>query len=238
MSADKPPKPPGAAGPVKPQSRSASSGAKPKVPGPAAPRTTGTPTRDIQARIDNRLELQGPAIALVELESIARGMVASDALLKRAPVQLAYAQPITPGKFVILFSGPVAEVEEALQATLEIGGPLVLDQLFLPYAAEGLVEALGGLFGAVWEESVGVVETHTVAAALLAADVALKRAEVTLMHLHLARGIGGKGYFTLTGSLNMVEAALEAAASSVKPELLVTTELIHSPHPELKGPML
>jgi len=183
--------------------------------------------------------LPGPALGLLELESIARGFITADAVVKRAPVLLAQAEAITPGKYLLVFSGGVAEVEEAFAAGVETAGAALLDKLMLPYAHEALVDALAGRFAAGGAlESVGVVETHTVASALLAADTALKRADVLLTRIHLARGIGGKGYFTLAGSLHMLEAALEAAAQAVAPHLLVATELLHRPHPELKGPVL
>lgn len=82
----------------------------------------------------------------------------------------------------------------------------------------------------------GIVELHTVAATLKAADVALKAAEVRLTHFQVARGIGGKGWFRLAGAQHDVEAALEAAA--VQAPLLVTTELIQRPHADLRGRVL
>jgi microcompartment protein CcmL/EutN len=75
-----------------------------------------------------------------------------------------------------------------------------------------------------------LVETHSVGSALLAADAALKAAEVRLVKLELARGIGGKGYFAVSGSLDMVEAAVLAGAAAITPELLVGTEMIPAPH--------
>jgi microcompartment protein CcmL/EutN len=182
--------------------------------------------------------VRGPAVALLELDSIARGMIAADAVLKRAPVEIALAEPVTPGKYLLLFSGGVAEVEESVQAGVQAAGNTLLDKLFLPQAAKRLVAGLRGEFHRGQGESVGIVETQTVASALLSLDTALKRAEVLLTRLHLARGIGGKGYYTLTGELHMMEAALEAAAAAIEPSLLVATELIQSPHPELRGPVL
>jgi microcompartment protein CcmL/EutN len=149
-----------------------------------------------------------------------------------------FAEPTSPGKYLLLFSGPVAEVQESHQAAVEFAGSGVIDQLWLPYAHPMLVQGLEEAFSAEWGESIGVVETHTVAAAILCADAALKEAEVRLMQLHLARGIGGKGYFTLSGSLDMVEAALLAAGKAVSENLLLTTELIQKPHPELRGSVL
>ena len=179
--------------------------------------------------------ITGPAIALLELESIARGMLVADAVVKRAEVTIDLAEAVTPGKYLLLFHGPVAEVEESFQAGVEAARSTLLDRLLLPQAADGLLRALEGHVDSEWSESIGIVETHTVASTLLAADTALKRADVRLMKLQLARGIGGKGVFTLTGELSMLQAALEGAAAAIDPSLLQTTELIERPHPELRG---
>lgn len=180
-------------------------------------------------------DLGGPALAVVELDSIARGFVVADALLKRARARIGLAEAVTPGKYVLLFGGEVGEVEESFRAAVEAAGSSLLDQLLLPQAAAPLVAGLQGRFHQREEESLGFVETQTVASAVRSADAALKRAEVFLTRLHLARGIGGKGYYGLSGSLHMVQAALEAAAQAIDAGMLVTTEIIQRPHPELKG---
>ncbi|HVE86842.1 MAG TPA: BMC domain-containing protein [Myxococcales bacterium] len=182
-------------------------------------------------------DLGGPALAVVELDSIARGFVVADALLKRARSRIGMAEPVTPGKYVLVFGGEVGEVEESFRAAVEAAGSALLDQLLLTQVADGLWAGLQGRFHGREEESLGFVETQTVASAVRSADAALKRAEVFLTRLHLARGIGGKGYYGLAGSLHMVQAALEAAASAVDAGLLVSTEIIQRPHPELKGPV-
>ncbi len=179
-----------------------------------------------------------PALGLFELESLARGVVVADALVKQAAVHLSIAEAVTPGKYLLVFTGPVAEVQEAFGAGVEAGGHLIVDRLLLPHVAEALIEALQGRFQPAAHEAVGIVETHTVAATLLAGDVALKHATVTLTSLQLARGIGGKGWFTLSGVQHDVEAALEAVARAVAPPGLVATELIQRPHPELRGTVL
>ncbi len=184
------------------------------------------------------MRIEGPAIGVLELDSIARGMIVADALVKRAPVTIALAEPVTPGKYLLLFHGGVAEVEESFRAGEERAGASLLDRLLLSQAASPLLRALETAPDAPWTDSVGIVEAHTVAATLLAADTALKRADVRLVRLQLAKGIGGKGYFTLCGSLDQVQAALEGAAAAVAPELLQTVELIEQPHPELRGRVL
>ena len=183
----------------------------------------------------------GPALALRELESIARGMRTADAVVKRAQVRLVRGEPVSPGKYLLLFTGDVAEVEESFQAGVEAAGPGLIDRLFLPGVSDALAAALvrgPQPFVARTLDSVGIVETQTVASALLAADAALKRAEVRLSRIELARGIGGKGYFVVEGSLDMVIEALAGAAAAIEPSLLLTTELIEQPHPELRGPIL
>jgi microcompartment protein CcmL/EutN len=183
------------------------------------------------------MKVPGPAVALFELESIARGMLVADALLKRAAVHICRAEAVTPGKYLVLFSGPVAEVQESLHAGVEAAGSLLLDQLFLAYASPKLVWALEGKLEPA-SGSIAIVETHTVAAALQSADRALKRADVCMNQLHLAKGIGGKGFYVLAGALDAVEAAVEAAVESIGTSLLVGSEIIQRPHSELQGPVL
>ena len=135
----------------------------------------------------------GPALGLLELESLARGIVVADALVKQAAVQIVIAEAV---------------LTALLRAEVSKVGP---------------------------SDAVGIVELHTVAATLKAADAALKRANVKLTQFHVARGIGGKGWFTVAGVQHDVEAALEGAATAVQPSLLVATELIQRPHAELRG---
>jgi bacterial microcompartment shell protein len=178
----------------------------------------------------------GPALALVELGSIARGHRVADAMLKRAPVSLLRADWVSPGKLLVLVEGEIAAVEEAFRAGLEAGGELVIDRLFLPQPHVGLWPALAGeVSAAAGVDALGIVETTTVAAALLGADAAAKAAAVRLIELRLARGIGGKAFFTLTGPLADVEAAVEAAVALVDPARLHATEIIAAPHADLIG---
>ncbi len=144
---------------------------------------------------------------------------------------------MTPGKFLLLFAGGVAEVAESLAAGVDAAGERLLDQLYLPQAHEELSRALQGERPPP-AGSLGIVETLGAAAALLAADAACKAANVALGTLRLARGIGGKGFFTLGGDQHDVEAALEAAAGAVSPGAVVDVQLVASPHPDLRGSIL
>ena len=176
----------------------------------------------------------GPALAVVELSSIARGHRVADAMCKRAPVRLLRADAVSPGKFVILVDGDVAAVDASFRVAIDVAADRVVDKLFLPQAHTALWPALaGGANAAEGVESLGVVETTTVAATVRGADAAAKAAKVRITEMQLARGIGGKAFFTVTGPLAEVEAAVDAALGVLDAALVHTTEIIAAPHADL-----
>lgn len=172
----------------------------------------------------------GPALGILELRSIARGYFTLDAMTKRAEVSVLHAEPVSPGKFWIAVTGGEAEVGESMLAGVDTAGDARLDDTLLPGAHERVLDAVArGVKPRVPGGSIGVLETATMAASVRAADAALKCAEVELVDLHLARGIGGKGYLVLTGELPDVEAALDAAAACAGESAVVGRELMANP---------
>ncbi len=172
----------------------------------------------------------GPALAVLEIRSIARGYFALDALAKRACVTVLQAEPISPGKFWIVVGGGEAEVDEALAAGVTAAADARIDHTLLPFVHEDVRRAVvDGPRRSSPDGSIGVLEFDTLSSAIRAADAALKCADVTLMDLHLARGIGGKGYLVLCGVLSDVEAALEAGVASGGEDHLVGRELLANP---------
>ncbi|MGE0614399.1 MAG: BMC domain-containing protein [Bacteriovoracia bacterium] len=164
-----------------------------------------------------------PALGFVELNSISRGLFLTDVALKKAPVRVIASQPISSGKHCLLFFGDVASVEESYKAVQESGDGCILRNVFIPSVHEDLVPFLDS----IWtddghtdqtqvDDSIGIVESHTLAAAILSADRALKTAKVSLCRFRLGQGIGGKAYYVLTGKQEEVEAGLEAAATTLK----------------------
>ena len=57
-----------------------------------------------------------PALALLEFNSIAAGIQAADAMVKRAPIDVIKAGTVQPGKYLVLIGGQVADVDESLAA--------------------------------------------------------------------------------------------------------------------------
>lgn len=174
----------------------------------------------------------GPAIGLLELCSIARGVVVCDAMLKRAPIHLVHAESTHPGKYSVLVRGGVDEVYESLRAGRDAATDALIDELFLPNPHEQLVQALEGPRKPALE-SIGVLETFAIAATLRGADAALKAAEVDALHVRLARDLGGKGFFVFTGLLHDVEEGMRTGRAAVGEGLLAGAEIIANPHPDL-----
>ena len=160
---------------------------------------------DTEARLD-------PAVGLLELDSIAAGIVAGDAMAKSSPVSSLYAGTVHPGRYLVLVGGDPAAVEVALAAA---GTVRVVDSLFLADVHPAVIAAVTtpDVAVSVVDDALGVVETSTSATAIVAADAGVKAADVSLLAVRLADDLGGKAYCLYTGLVADVEAAVERAAA-------------------------
>ncbi len=140
-------------------------------------------------------------------------------MIKQAPVTQIHAGTIQPGHYLVLVTGDVASVEEAVKAGREMGQDCLRDALFLPNVHPGVVNALYNGRHPIKSEALGIVETGTVATAIRAADAGLKGAEVTLAQLRLGDGLGGKGLALFTGLVADVEAAVEMGTAVAQDQL-------------------
>ena len=178
--------------------------------------------------------MQGPALAMIEFKTVAEGILATDALVKKAKVDLIYAHPVTPGKYMVLFGGNVAEVEEARTAGLNAKKDSVIHELFLPQVHPDVLPVLKGQKKIVIDGPIAIIETTTVAGTVLAADIAAKATPIELCEMRLARYLGGKGYVLFTGELADVQASLQAATEYARETgVLAASEIIENPHPEM-----
>ena len=173
-------------------------------------------------------------IGFLELNSIAKGIEAADAMLKAAEVRLITARPSCPGKYHVLVTGEVAAVQSSVEAGMETASANVLDQVVIPRVHPQVIAAIG--LSTVPEQSnaVGLLEYFSVTASLYGADAAVKAADVTLLEVRLGTGIGGKSFVVMTGDVSAVTEGVEAGAASAGDSgLLVSRVVIPSPHPEL-----
>jgi len=188
--------------------------------------------------------VRGPALGVLEVGTIAKGIVVADAALKRAPAILVSSRAVSGGKHLIMFEGGVAEVEEAMMAGKLAAGTTLLDFVELAAADDQVWPMLGApVTPPDWTddptaEAVAIVETSTVAAAIAAADAACKIADVTIRDVRFAVDLAGKAYFTMTGTLDSIEAAAGAARDAIvapRADRLVGLEVIAQPSPDLRG---
>jgi microcompartment protein CcmL/EutN len=174
-----------------------------------------------------------PALALLEFDSIAAGIQAGDAMVKKAPVETIQSGTVQPGHYLVMVTGDVASVEEAVNAGRETGQDALRDLIFLPNVHPGVIEGISGNRQKMDGDALGVVETDSVAAVIGAADAGLKGAEVTLWQLRLADGLGGKGLAFFSGLVADVEAAVNIALTHVGSHL-VRQVIVPQLHPEME----
>jgi len=171
-----------------------------------------------------------PAIGMIETNSIARGILVHDVMLKKANVQVIQSNSICPGKYIVFIAGSEGDVRESMTEGLHYGGAAVVDSLFIPNIRHDIFPALVGGSQDVEIDSVAIIETFSVASAVILADMALKRNEVHLLDLRLAQGLGGKAYFIITGPLHEVEEAARYVEANSEPGMLTNIEVIAAPH--------
>ena len=190
------------------------------------------------------VDRRGPALGVLEIGTIARGIVVADASLKRAPAILLSSRAVSGGKHLVMLEGGVAEVEEAMIAGKLAAGQTLLDHVELPQADDQVWPMLGApVIAPDWTldeaaEAVAIIETSTVCAAIAAADAACKVADVIVRDVRFAVDLAGKAYFTLTGALDAIEAAAIAATAASQlgaKDRIVGLEVIAQPSPDLRG---
>lgn len=174
------------------------------------------------------------SIGLIELNSIARGIETGDVMLKAGNVDLIFAKPVCPGKFMVLVHGDVGAINTAMEAGLEIGGFNVVNHLTIPRVHASLLPAINAVVEIHDVEAVGVVEYFDIACAIIGADAAAKTGNVKLIEVRLGMGIGGKSYFTLCGQVSDVKSAVRAGLDDTEHRGTVVNHcVIPSPTPEL-----
>lgn len=174
------------------------------------------------------------AIGVIELKSIPKGIEATDAALKSAGVEMVSSHPSCPGKYEIILTGSISNVQSAVEHVMGRYSDYVIDHSVMGRIDEQVIKALFGTQTSEKKGSLGVLETFSAATCIKAADVAVKTARVEIYDLRVSRGMGGKGVFMITGDVGDVTAAIEAGANYAKTSgALSSTSIIAAPHEEL-----
>ena len=137
---------------------------------------------------------------------------------------------------MILFTGSVEDLRSALRRGAELSQGDLVDQLLIPsvhpQVEAGLRRRNEKIEGVI--DALGVVETASVASAVLAADAALKQATVDLLELRVANGLGGRSYVSVTGEVSDVRSSVLAGSKSAEGTgMLLRQVVVPRPHPDL-----
>ncbi|WP_406678365.1 BMC domain-containing protein [Neomoorella carbonis] len=174
------------------------------------------------------------ALGLIEYKSIARGVMAADAMLKAGNVELIQATVLCPGKFIALIAGAVGAVEVAVERGFSFDPAFAIAKFILPNVHPAVFPALTATNPVELKGSFGIIETIDAASAVVAGDTAAKSGRVELIEIRLARGMGGKAVVFLCGELAAVEAAVKSVQDRLRDEgVIIATSIISSPHPDL-----
>ena len=173
------------------------------------------------------------AIGMVEYKTVSTGIKAADLIVKTADVELIQAQTVCPGKFIILFTGDLSAIRVSVDAAQNTYPESLIDSFVLGNPHESLFKALTCTSEIDNVQALGVIETFTGASAIVEADHAAKTAEVTVFEIRVARGMCGKSYVLLTGSVAAVTEAVESSVALIKEEgLMLDYAVIPSPSKE------
>ena len=174
------------------------------------------------------------AIGVIELKSIPKGVEATDAALKSAGAEMGSSHPSCPGKYEIILTGSISNVQSAVDHVMGRFGDYVIDHSVMGRIDEQVIKALFGTQTSEKKGSLGVLETFSAATCIKAADVAVKTARVDIYDLRVSRGMGGKGVVMLTGEVGDVTAAVEAGSAYAKQSGQLSSDcVIAAPHADL-----
>ncbi len=165
-----------------------------------------------------RKDRVGPALAMLDISEVPRGIAALDALVKEAPVTVVSSGTIPSGRYLILFGGGVEAVELAWNKARAVAGSSILDGVMLPYAEERILPAIGAKRPKAPSkgDTLGVLQAGSAPTIVRAVDHALKGAFVELLELRVATGLTGKATAMLWGETHDMEAAIEHARDAGK----------------------
>lgn len=176
------------------------------------------------------------ALGVIEVSSIARGIEICDQMIKASEIFVIDAIPMCPGKYVIIIGGDVANVKNSVNVAAEEAKEALVDKLVIPNMDDQVFKAINNTNDIGKIEALGIIETYSVSSGIMAADTAVKAANIHLIEVRLSRGMGGKSFVMMTGTVGDVKAAVASGCEAPREEgLLAGSSVIPSPHEELKS---
>lgn len=175
------------------------------------------------------------AIGIIEFNSIAKGIEASDVMFKSSEnIDIIKSSTICPGKYLIIIFGHVSDVAISLKSGEEVAGKNLVYSHCIRDVSEQLVPALRGLTKPIKGQSIGVVEFFSAATSIFAADVAAKSANITIIDVKIGYAIGGKGVLIFTGDLQDVKTSMDNILNAFsKKSYVINSVVIEKPEDKI-----
>ncbi|NLL62707.1 MAG: BMC domain-containing protein [Ruminococcaceae bacterium] len=170
------------------------------------------------------------AIGMVEFSSIARGIYSADQMVKRSDVEIVTACSTCPGKYIAVVHGDVTAVRESVETGVETAGEFIVEHIMIPNVHKDVFPAIVGATSPEKIDALGILESYSMSGMVIAADLALKSAELEAIEIRLGTGLGGKAFFTFTGDVAAVKNGIEVGMDSLGEKgMLLNAEVIPQP---------
>ena len=170
------------------------------------------------------------AIGMVEYNSIAKGIYTSDQMVKVSEVDIVTASSVCPGKYITIVHGEVAAVQTSVDTGVHEAGEYLVDSMVIPNVHPEVFPAIVSATMPERIQALGIIESYSLSAMVIAADLILKSAELEPVELRLGTGLGGKAFFTFTGDVAAVKNGISVGKDSIGSKgLLINAEVIPSP---------
>ncbi len=150
------------------------------------------------------------SIGAIEFKSIAKGIEVSNEMVKKHIVEVLYLKSICPGKFLVIVSGDVADVNNCIDCGMSLSEGFVVDSFVINSVHNQIIDGLKHRYESHTNiKSVLLVETNRVCAGIKMLDKTLKSANVNLAMLQLSFTIAGKLVYMVSGDIGSLESAIE-----------------------------
>lgn len=183
--------------------------------------------------------MESRAIGLVELNSIARGVECADAMIKASDVELIMARSTCPGRYLVMVAGDVGSVQNSVNVGKGVATEFLVDDFIIPNVHPSVFPALASSTIIEMINALGIIETYSVASSIIAADGAVKAADITLIEVRCATGLAGKSYASFTGDVGSVRSAMDAALGLINDQGMIQCyAVIPSPAKDLHNSLV
>lgn len=179
------------------------------------------------------------SLGMIEFKTVSSGVFAADKMVKSADIKMIEAQVVCPGKYIALFEGSLSAIQSAVDVVKTSCSQSMISTFVMGNPNPDLFPAIYGTTHVEKMQALGVLETYDGASAIVAADEAVKTAAVHLIELRIAKGMCGKSYFTLTGEIAAVEAAINRAKQSASESgMYLDSQVIAQVDPQISKSLL